>query len=55
MDQVFNHQEIARELAKATEEKANNIKQRKLYKEPIFQQLIKMEKVDYMSSYDMKK
>ena len=44
MKQEFNHQEIARKLAKAMAEKANEIELRRLYEETMFQQFIAMDK-----------
>ena len=44
MEQEFEHQEIARKLAKTMAEKANEIELRRLYEETMFQQFITMEK-----------
>ena len=44
MEQKFEHQEIARKLAKTMAEKANEIELRRLYEETMFQQFITMEK-----------
>ena len=44
MEQEFKHQEIARKLAKAMAEKANDIELRRLYEETMFQQFISMDK-----------
>tara|TARA_Y100001968_G_C18781770_1_gene447039 strand:- start:189 stop:353 length:165 start_codon:yes stop_codon:yes gene_type:complete len=44
MEQGFNHQEIARKLAKTMAEKANEKELRRLYEETMFQQFISMEK-----------
>ena len=44
MEQDFNHQEIARKLAKTMSEKASDAELRRLYEETMFQQLISMEK-----------
>ncbi|WP_269625055.1 hypothetical protein [Prochlorococcus marinus] len=44
MRQEFNHQEIARNLAKAMADKANEKELRRLYEETMFQQFISMEK-----------
>ena len=44
MGQELYHQEIARTLAKAMANKANEQELRRLYEETMFQQLITMEK-----------
>ena len=44
MGKEFNHQEIARNLAKTMAEKANEKELRRLYEETMFQQFISMEK-----------
>ena len=44
MGKELNHQEIARNLAKAMEDKANENELRRLYEESMFQQFISMEK-----------
>jgi len=44
MEQEHNHQEIARNLAKAMADKANEKELRRLYEETMFQQFISMEK-----------
>ena len=44
MEQDFNHQEIARKLAKTMSEKANEVELRRLYEETMFQQFISMER-----------
>ena len=44
MGHGLNHQEIARNLAKAMAEKANERELRRLYEETMFQQFISMEK-----------
>ena len=44
MGQELNHQEIARNLAKAMAYKANENELRRLYEETMFQQFISMEK-----------
>ena len=44
MGQELNHQEIARNLAKAMANYANERELRKLYEETMFQQFISMEK-----------
>ena len=44
MVQKLNHQEIARNLAKAMANKANEKELRRLYEETMFQQFISMEK-----------
>ena len=44
MVQELNHQEIARNLAKAMANKANEKELRRLYEETMFQQFISMEK-----------
>ena len=44
MEQEFNHQEIARKLAKTMAEKANEVELRRLYEETMFQQFISMDK-----------
>ena len=44
MAQEFNHQEIARNLAKTMAEKASEKELRRLYEETMFQQFISMEK-----------
>ena len=44
MGQEFNHQEIARNLAKTMAEKASEKELRRLYEETMFQQFISMEK-----------
>ena len=46
MEQEFNHEDIARKLAKAMAEKANEIELRRLYEETMFQQFISMEKAE---------
>tara|TARA_Y100001968_G_scaffold215539_1_gene198274 strand:+ start:2838 stop:3002 length:165 start_codon:yes stop_codon:yes gene_type:complete len=43
MEQNFNHQEIARKLAKTMSEKANEFELRRLYEETMFQQFISMD------------
>ena len=53
MGQELNHQEIARNLAKAMADKANENELRRLYEETMFQQFISMEKVNYLSFYGM--
>tara|TARA_Y100001968_G_scaffold280686_1_gene277422 strand:- start:230 stop:394 length:165 start_codon:yes stop_codon:yes gene_type:complete len=44
MGKEFNHQEIARNLAKKMAEKANERELRRLYEETMYQQFISMEK-----------
>jgi len=44
METEFNHQEIARKLAKTMATKANETELRRLYEETMFQQFISMEK-----------
>ena len=44
MGQELNHQEIARNLAKAMADKANENELRRSYEESMFQQFISMEK-----------
>ena len=44
MRQEINHQEIARNLAKAMADKANEKELKRLYEETMFQQFISMEK-----------
>ena len=44
METEFNHQEIARKLAKTMAAKANEKELRRLYEETMFQQFISMEK-----------
>ena len=44
MAQELNHQEIARNLAKAMADKANEKELRRLYEETMFQQFISMGK-----------
>ena len=44
MEAEFNHQEIARKLAKTMATKANETELRRLYEETMFQQFISMEK-----------
>ena len=44
MAQELDHQEIARNLAKAMANKANEKELRRLYEETMFQQFISMEK-----------
>ena len=44
MGQALNHQEIARNLATAMADKANENELRRLYEETMFQQFISMEK-----------
>tara|TARA_Y100001968_G_scaffold286483_1_gene287261 strand:- start:337 stop:501 length:165 start_codon:yes stop_codon:yes gene_type:complete len=44
MVQGFNHQEIAKTLAKAMADKANEKELRRFYEESMFQQFISMEK-----------
>ena len=44
MEIEFNHQEIARKLAKAMAAKAHETELRRLYEETMFQQFISMEK-----------
>ena len=44
MEPEFNHQEIARKLAKTMAEKATEIELRRLYEETMFQQFISMDK-----------
>tara|TARA_Y100001968_G_scaffold285986_1_gene286352 strand:- start:482 stop:646 length:165 start_codon:yes stop_codon:yes gene_type:complete len=44
MEQDFNHHEIARMLAKAMSEKANEIELRRSYEETMFQQFVSMGK-----------
>ena len=44
MEQDFNHQEIARKLAKTMSEKANEVELRRLYEETMFQQFISMDR-----------
>ena len=46
MGQEHNHQEIARNLAKAMADKANEKELRMLYEETMFQQFISMEKIE---------
>ena len=53
MGQELNHQEIARNLAKAMADKANENELRRLYEETMFQQLSQWEKVNYLSFYGM--
>ena len=47
METEFNHQEIARKLAKTMAAKANETELRWLYEETMFQQLISMEKNEF--------
>ena len=44
MEQELTHREIARNLAKAMADKANENELRRLYEETMFQQFISMEK-----------
>ena len=44
METEFNHQEIARKLAKTMAAKANETELRRLHEETMFQQFISMEK-----------
>ena len=44
MEKEFDHQEIARNLAKTMAEKANEMELRRLYEETMFQQFISMDK-----------
>jgi len=44
MGQELNHQKIARNLAKAMADKANEKELRRLYEETMFQQFISMDK-----------
>ena len=44
MEQEFEHQEIARNLAKTMAGKANEMELRRIYEETMFQQLISMDK-----------
>ncbi len=44
MENEFNHQEIARKLAKTMADKATEIELRRLYEETMFQQFISMDK-----------
>ena len=44
MGEELNHEEIARNLAKAMADKANKNELRRLYEETMFQQFISMEK-----------
>ena len=44
MEEDVNHQEIARKLAKAMSEKANEMELKRLYEETMFQQFISMDK-----------
>ena len=44
MGKELNHQQIARNLAKAMADKANEKELRRLYEETMFQQFISMEK-----------
>ena len=44
MEQEFDHQEIAKKLAKTMAEKANEMELRRLYEETMFQQFISMDK-----------
>ena len=53
MGQALNHQEIARNLAKAMADKANEKELRRLHEEKMFQQFISMRKVNYLSFYGM--
>ena len=53
MGQELNHQEIARNLAKAMADKENENELRRLYEETMFQQFISMGKVNYLSFYGM--
>jgi len=46
MGKELNHQEIARNLAKAMSDKANEKELRRLYEETMFQQFISMEKTE---------
>ena len=46
MGQELNHQEIAKNLAKAMANKANEKELRRLYEETMFQQFIAMEKIE---------
>ena len=48
MEEDFNHQEIARKLAKAMSEKANELELRRLYEETMFQQFISMNKSELL-------
>ena len=47
MGNELNHQEIARNLAKAMAEKANEKELRSLYEETMFQQFVSMEKSEF--------
>ena len=49
MEQEINHQEIARNLAKAMAEKANEKELRRFYEETMFQQFISMKKSELSS------
>ena len=53
MGQELNHQQIARNLAKAMADKANENELRRLCEETMFQQFILMEKLNYLSFYGM--
>ena len=44
MEKEFDHQEIARNLAKTMAEKANELELRRLYEETMFQQFMSMDK-----------
>ena len=44
MEQDFDHQEIARKLAKTMSEKATEVELRRLYEETMFQQFISMKR-----------
>ena len=44
MEKDFDHQEIARKLAKTMSEKANETELRRLYEETMYQQFISMER-----------
>tara|TARA_Y100001968_G_scaffold233091_1_gene215940 strand:+ start:2989 stop:3153 length:165 start_codon:yes stop_codon:yes gene_type:complete len=44
MENALNHKEIARNLAKAMADKANEKELRRLYEETMFQQFISMER-----------
>ena len=44
MELEFEHQEIARKLAKTMAEKANEMELRRLYEETMYQQFISMDK-----------
>ena len=53
MGTEFNHQEIARKLARTMAAKANETELRGLYEETMFQHFNSMKKTNYLSFYGM--